>query len=323
MLTLDISVDLGPGALPAEVEALVRAIRVATDVGLASERSRVRRIAAEQMKYPTDAELRDVLERLPPGDETGPQYRARRHLDARQRFAEDVGDFPPRLWDYWYRMRGVSSERVSYLAGTGFERALQSNPVPWIGGAALGLDALDPVLYQALVAERVTRLSPDLIFVREMRYSNPFGEVVAGVGAAEKAVKTTAGVVETAATLGSRRKISKAEAQIAKETIEDRIEESRLSVELRREELRRARIENAMAEEELLSKRIQNAQALESMSPRRRQQALVDHFTASGQLDEADAIATADPADAAALAQFALRPPELTEEYVPDSDEDG
>lgn len=322
MLTLEISVELGPGILPIEIEALVRAVRVATDIGLETERRRIRHIAAEQCKYPTDAELRDAIERLPRGSETAPQYRARRHLEARERFAEDIGDIPPRLWDYWYRMRRASSETASYLAGTGFERALQANPAPWVGGAAPGLDALDPVLYEALVSEQVARLSPDLIVVREVRYSNPFGEVIAGVGAAEKAVKTTAGVVETAATLGSRRRLLKADAQVAEETIEDRIEDSRLNIDLRREELRRARIENALAEEELLSKRIQNAQALESMSARRRQQALIDHFTASGRLDEADAIAAADPSDAAALAQFALRPPDLRDEYLPDPDED-
>jgi hypothetical protein len=157
--------------------------------------------------------------------------------------------------------------------------------------------------------------------VREVRYSNPFGEVVAGIGAAEKAVKASAAVIETAATLGSRRKLKKVEAQVAEATIEDQIDDVRLDVDLKREQLRRARIENDIADEELRAKRIQNAQALYGLNPQRGQQAVVEHFIALAELDQADAIAAADPSDATALIEFALRPPQLEESYAPDPDE--
>ncbi len=146
---------------------------------------------------------------------------------------------------------------------------------------ASGLDVLDPILYQALVSDRVARLAPGEITVREVRYSNPFGEVVAGIGAAQEAVKTTAGVIETAATLGSRRKLKQVEAQVAAATIDDQIEGVQLDVDLKREQLRRARIESDIAEQELLRKRIENAHALEALNAQRRQQALVEHFVAS------------------------------------------
>lgn len=318
MLTLDVSVDLGPGATPMQLETLVKAVRVATDVGRSAELRRVRRTATEQMKFPTDAELRDALERFPTS-ETGPGYRARRQLEARDRLAEEAEDLPLEFW-YRYRRRR-SSEAYSYLSGTGFERAFAGTSVPWSVGASLGLDVADPILYQALVADQVVREAPGEIIVREVRYSNPFGEVVAGVGAAQKAVKTTAGVIETAATLGSRRKLKKVEAQVAEATIDDQIDDVRIDVDLKREQLRRARIENDIADEELRAKQIQNAQALHCLNAQRRQQALVEHFVAVGELDQADAIAAADPADATALIEFALRLPRLEESYAADPDE--
>lgn len=102
-------------------------------------------------------------------------------------------------------------QNMTSYAVPGYERALAGASVPWVAGTAIGLDVLDPILYQALVAEQVARHISDEIIVREVRYSNPFSEVVTGVGAAQKAVKATAGVIETAATLGSRRKLKKLE----------------------------------------------------------------------------------------------------------------
>jgi hypothetical protein len=113
------------------------------------------------------------------------------------------------------------------------------------------------------------------------------------------------------------------EAQVAEATIDDQIEGVQLDVDLRREQLRRARIESDIAEQELLRKRIENAHALEALNAQRRQQALVEHFIASGELDQADAIAAADPLDAAALIEFAVRPPQLetANEADPDADD--
>ena len=95
-----------------------------------------------------------------------------------------------------------------------------------------------------------------------------------------------------------------------------------MDVALKQEQLRQARLANEIAEQELLAKRIQNAQAVDALNAHRRQQDLVEHFTAAGQLDEADAIAALQPSDASALGEFALRQPVLTQAVEPDpSDE--
>jgi len=61
---------------------------------------------------------------------------------------------------------------------------------------------------------------------------------------------------------------------------------------------------------------------VDALNAHRRQQDLVEHFTAAGQLDEADAIAALQPSDASALGEFALRQPVLTQAVEPDpSDE--
>lgn len=156
--------------------------------------------------------------------------------------------------------------------------------------------------------------------MRELRYSNPFGEVVADVGAGEKAVEATARVIETAATLGKKPTSRRWKARVAEAMVDEQIEGVRLDVRLRREELRRARLKNEIAEEELRAKRIQNAQALEALNFQRRQRALVEHFIGLGQLDEADAIAAADSSDASVLIEFAVQPPQLELRYHPDSD---
>jgi hypothetical protein len=81
MRLLDISTDLGPGATLSQLEVIVKGLRVAADVAHDAETARVRRAATERMKFPTEEELRNLLDRLPDvGDETSPRYRARRLL---------------------------------------------------------------------------------------------------------------------------------------------------------------------------------------------------------------------------------------------------
>ncbi len=186
-----------------------------------------------------------------------------------------------------------------------------------------GLDALDPELHAALVGDAVARQAPTPIAVRELTYRNPFGEELAAIGTGAEALSKTAGVIETTATLGSRRKMMRAEAKLAEETVDDRIAMSRVDRELRQEDLRRVRIENAKAEQELIALRIQNAKELSALSDAAKQQALVERLTVSGLLDEADVVAALSPAEAAALTEFAAHPPELARSYEPDPDERG
>src|SRR4051794_38752900 len=77
---LDISVNLGASASPAQLESFVRGVRVAVDVGRDAELGRVRRTAAEQMKFPTDDELIAAGDR-PSQNEEGLAYRASRLLE--------------------------------------------------------------------------------------------------------------------------------------------------------------------------------------------------------------------------------------------------
>jgi hypothetical protein len=73
---LGIAIEVGAGATPAQIEALVKAVRVAVDVGRAAELSRVRRSASERLKHPTNRELRNALQRFPEGNEGSPYRRA-------------------------------------------------------------------------------------------------------------------------------------------------------------------------------------------------------------------------------------------------------
>ncbi len=319
MEILRISLNLGPSGTPGELEALVRAIRVAVDVGTTATLSSVRRTAAERMKFPTDSELNAASERLPQGGEASMSYRAADFARTRARLQEEFGGFPPDYW--WRRGRGrVDAKRLGLL-GTYFDRIAEGSITPWGPAVDLGLDALDPELYSALVGDMVALLAPTLITVRELTYRNPFGEELAAIGTGVEALRKAAGVIETTATLGSRRKIKRAEAKVAEETVDDRIAMSKIDRELREEHLQRARLENAMAEEQLIALRIQNAQAIRALSVPAKQQAVVDHLTATGRLDEADATKALDPADAAALTEFAIRAPEIERSYEADPEE--
>lgn len=316
MQVLNITLDLGSGASPLVLEAMVRGIRVATDIGRDSELRSVRRTATEQMRFPTNAELGDALERLPGGDELGPRYRARRQLDARTQLAEFEPDLPFRFWrDYRRYLEDIGSPGlVSRLSDLGYDRAFSTSGFPWSSGGPLGLEIIDPVLYHALVALRTASLAPGEIVVRRLEYSNPFGEELVAVGAAAEALKKTAGVIETAATIGSRRAIKRTERKVAEATVDEKIRQEQ-------ERTRRAELENDLLEQDLIAKQIQNAQALAALDVQRQQRALVDHFIAAGELDQADAIEAADPAEAAALLALAARRPQLERGQEPDPED--
>lgn len=265
------------------------------------------------MKFPTNAEFGDAIERLPSGDELGPRYRAQQHLDARTQLAEVYPDLPPRPWrDYRRYLEDFGPPSlVSRLADLGYDRVFSTSAFPWSTGAPLGLDVIDPVLYQALVALQVASLAPGEIIVRQLQYRNPLGEELVAAGGAAEALKKTAGVIETTATMGSRRAINRAERNVAEATVDDKIRQEQ-------ERTRRAELENDLLEQDLLAKQIQNAQALATLDAQRQQRALIDHFIAGGELDQADAIAAADPTDAAALPALAARRPQLERSYEPD-----
>lgn len=261
MRVLDISVDLGRDASPAQLETLVRAVRVATDVAYDSEFRRVRRVATDRMKYPTDDELSSVADRLGKRQ----QDRAYRHLQLRKQLGfeqERLGprDVPPP--GYWYD-RLEESKAGHLLNELGYARYLRGRltaPWAWGFGGLVGLDVVDPELYEALVAAELTLAAPGTVSVRSVRYQNPFGEEIVAVGAAaEQTLKATPGVIETVATVGSKRKIKKVQAQVAEATVEEQIEDVQLDIEIKREQLRAARIANDIADEEYLKKKIENA----------------------------------------------------------------
>lgn len=297
----------------------MRAVRVAVDVGATATISSLRRTASQQMKFPTDSELYSASERLPQGSESSLANRASVFARTRTRLQKESGGFPA---DY-FRRRGsdrLDAERLGLL-GTNSERIAEGSITPWWLAADVGLDALDPELYSALVGDMVAQLAPTLTTVRALRYRNPFGEELVAIGTGVEALGKAAGVIETAATLGSRRKIKRAEAKVSERTVDDRIAMSGIDLELREEHLRSARLENEMDEQRLLALRIQNALSIRALLAPAQQQAVVEHLTATGHLDEADAAKALDPADAAALTEFAIRSPELTRSHEPDPDE--
>jgi hypothetical protein len=161
MDVLVITVDLGSGVSPALVETLVRGVRVVADVGREATLRRVRRAATEQMKFPTDDELASAVERLPRGSELSPWYRANNLRNARRILSEEIGDFRPEALGYW----NARTRRSRDLLAAGYERALTGSPLPWAAGTAIGLDVIDPDLYDALVADQIAQLAPTEITV--------------------------------------------------------------------------------------------------------------------------------------------------------------
>lgn len=266
------------------------------------------------MKYPTDDELRLAVERFGPGDEWSPRYRAELQLEARARLRDDARGMPPEIWfDYLYRRQRRLSGEFDYARNAGFERLLSSAPFPMSSGG--GLEVLDPVLYHALVADALARGAPDGVGVRELRYSNPFFKRLFGKGTAETTISATAQVIETVSTLGSTRKMAEADATVARGTVEHRIKDSELDLELKRLEIGRER-------EALLADRIANARAIGELGAERRQRAIAEAAIGRGQLDIADAVRELDPSDAAALGELGLRRLELEEHYERDDLED-
>jgi hypothetical protein len=230
---------------------------------------------------------------------------------------------PPDFWfDHFYRHRKRSADsKLSFLMReTGLDRSFFGAAWPLQGGN-VGLDAADPELYRALVAAEVAANISGEIFVREIRYRKPFGEEIAGIGKAADAVKTTAGVIETLATLGSRRRKAKAEATIAESLVPSTIEDGRLDTAIKYEQLRAAQLANELAQEELLARRLQNDQQLHALSFEARRQALVDRALAAGRLEIADAVAALTKGDAESLGELVSKEPELEEHSEPDPEE--
>lgn len=60
--------------------------------------------------------------------------------------------------------------------------------------------------------------------------------------------------------------MSKEPTPVAEATADDRVEDSRLDLELKREQLRQAKIASRLAEQELLAKRIENERALRALN---------------------------------------------------------
>ena len=321
MDVLVITADLGSGVSPALVETLVRGVRVVADVGREATLRRVRRAATEQMKFPTDDELASAVERLPRGSELSPWYRANNLRNARRILAEEIADLRPEAFGYWNARTRLSGDIPSNLLAAGYERALAGSPLPWAAGTAIGLDVIDPDLYHALVADQIARLAPTGIAVRQLRYRNPFAETMTAIGTGTEALTKGAGAIETLATLGPRRKIKKAEAQVAKATVDDRVESSRLDLDLKREQLRQTKLANDLAEQELLARQIENAQALRALNGPQKVNAMTERLQSAGKLDEADAVAALEPADGAAMMELATRNPRTRQSHEPDPED--
>jgi hypothetical protein len=268
----------------------------------------------EQMKNPTDAELQSAVERFGPGDERSPYHHAKLQLEVRAQFRNDAREMPPDYWfDYSYHLRRRLSAKFGLAQNAEFERLLSSAPFPMSWGG--GLEVLDPVLYNALVADALARGAPGGVIVSELRYSNPFFERLIGKGTSEKTVTTAAEVLKTVVTIGSTRKIAKAEATVAEGTVEHRIKDKKLDLELKH-------LEIELKKEKLIAERIANVSAFGEFDAKRRQRAIADAAIERGQPDIADAVRELDPSDAAALGELGLRHLELEEHYERDDPED-
>jgi len=226
---------------------------------------------------------------------------------------------PPPRFLYEQLTEGKAGNLLQQLGYAPYLREVLTEPAGWIFSSPLvGMDVVDPGLYEALVAAEVAEAAPGAVKVRSVRYENPFGEEIVAVGgAAEKTLKATPGVIETVATIGSRRKIKKVEAEVAEATAAEQIEDAQLDIDIKREQLRAARIANDIAEQEHLRIKIENARAILELDAIR-QRELVAHFIREGKLDGADAVAALPTGDAAALHALAQHRPELSESQEPD-----
>jgi hypothetical protein len=300
MQVLDISTDLGPSVPLAHLEQLVRGIRVAADVAQDADTRRVRRAISERMKYPTDAELRAALERLPYGEQ-GTDLGIERQLAARDYIRHTARELP--LWR-WREPDDYGSPAQSRdLADAGYDRLLSSG-FPF---SAIALDILDSALYETLVADEVTRSLPGAVAVRTLRYANPFLASLFGKESAAKTVSTTVEVIEVARDFGPKRAMAKAEAAVAKATVENRIVESDIDVAIKQEQLVEARLRNRRLA-------LENARIAQAIDAEQQHRILVERAMQQGQVDIADAIRALDTGDAKALGDLGHRPLEI-EEY--------
>lgn len=307
---VNVAAELGAGASPREVEMMVRAVRVATDLGRDAQLRSARRTALEQMKFPTDAELEAAVERLP-GRGEGLSGRAQEHLDVRRHMDEVLPNRPYGRWrrEYRYLRETASPGLASRLSSLGYERAYSSTGLSPLD-SILGLDVIDPEFYRALVASEVERLAPSEIFVRALQYRNPFGEELAAVGTGAEALTKAAGAIETVATLPDRRAIKKVDRRVAEATEQDRIDQER-------ERTRRAQLENDLLELDVLSKRVQFIQAM-GLPPEQQKQLIIQLFIGAGYLELAEAAEAIEPSDAAALIALGSRQPALERRHEPD-----
>ena len=312
MLTLRITIDRGSDARPAQLETLVKAVRVATDVAETAEFIRARREATALMRHPSDRELHVAFERLAAADEQIHMSRVRQLLDTRSRLREALRRSPTFWYDLWEDVHHGKGQIPDWLRDTGYDRLLPewpfarwAMPLPWSSPELVGLDIIDPATYDALVGDHLRHHAPPReITVREVAYRNPFITELAAADRIAESLKKAAGVIETVATIGSQRRLKRVEADIAEKTSDERVEGARLDNELKREQARRLQIENELLYEDL-----------------RWQRALHDHLLSQGRLDLAEALSEIDPADATALREFATWPLELDLRSDPDTNQ--
>ncbi|WP_261876716.1 hypothetical protein [Mycobacterium marinum] len=297
MQHLQVTVELEPDAPLAQLEAVVKGLRVATDVAYQAETNRVRRLATEQMKFPTDDELLAALERWHSeggeDHERSPIYRAVRQVDARK------------------LMRGrlkIPRDVIYGLSQTGYDRVFSAS-LPVVG--QIGLHVLDPILYDALVADQVARLMPGRVDIRGLHYGSPLWAWLIGKTTAEKTASTTVKVFEVARDYGPRRREAKADAVVAEATVGHRIADSALDIDIKAEKLREARLKNERLELENASRRM-------SLGAQQRRQWLIDEAIRLGRLDIADAIDALGDGDVQALGGLGNQPLQIEERHEPD-----
>lgn len=299
-----------------DLEGTVRGIRIAGDVAHDAEGRRVRRGVSERMKYPTDAELRSALDRLPRGDERSPRYRAERQLAARDYLWSEGRRFLPDMWfEYFDRRSQRDAELPSSfraLSDAGYDRVIGAG-FPFPGG--VGLDVLDPGLYDALIADELARSLPEELSIRTLRYENPFFAALFGKRRAEKTVSTAVEVIEVARDFGPKRTIGKAAAAVAEASVDNRIAESDLDVALKREQLIEARLRNER-------RALENARLEQALDADQQCRTLINRAIRRGQIDIADALRALDQGDVRALGELGRRPLEVEARSEPDDESD-
>jgi hypothetical protein len=220
------------------------------------------------------------------------------------------------MWfEYFYRRSQRDVENLSSFrafSDAGYDRLIGTG-FPIVGG--VGLDVLDPVPYDALVADELGRSLPEEIGIRTLHYENPFFAALFGKGRAENTLSTAAEVIEIARDFGPKRTIAKADAAVAEATVNNRIMDSDLDVALKREQLKEARLRN----EHLGLENIQLIQALNADQQRRM---LVERAISRGQLDIADALQALSPGDVQALGELGRRNLEVETRWEQDGEDE-